>query len=187
MLRPVLNIGHRALRRVCDPVPLSLLDSEGLTKQFAEMEAVMEDRNALGLAANQIGYTNRVVMMTIPEEVGIQKAFPMTTLINPTITPLSSEVYPAIEGCLSVPNMVALVYRPKVISVTYYDRQGCLQALQAHDFVASVIQHECDHLDGLLLTDRAYQSENHLFHDSSIDHLDMDAFPISGDFHYSTP
>ena len=112
----------------------------------------MKAENGAGLAAPQIGVMQRVVIFGYQTNPRYPDAPPVpeTVLINPEITPLGDEMEAGWEGCLSVPGMRGLVKRYQSITYRGYDPDGNLIEREASGFHARVVQHECDHLDGIL-------------------------------------
>ncbi len=117
-----------------------------------EMLKKMHSEKAVGLAAPQIGICKSIAVYgykyrpALPE----QNEIPDKVLINPVITPLSNNVEEAYEGCLSIKGIKGLVQRHKDISCTYLDRHGNERTETFHGLEARIIQHECDHLSGIL-------------------------------------
>ena len=150
MIRDVLRMGDpRLLRR-----------SEEITKfGTPELKALLEDMrdtmahlNGAGLAAPQIGVNLRLVIFGVranPRYPGVEEV-PDTVLINPVLEPLDNELEEGWEGCLSVPGMRGLVPRYKRLRYSGFDENGKPFQRDAADFHARVVQHEVDHLDGIL-------------------------------------
>jgi peptide deformylase len=120
----------------------------------ADMQETLEDIGASGLAANQVFVPKRVVVyrmiaLRIPAGSGIPPR-PWTVMINPVITPKAPEKTPVWERCLSVPGLHGKVPRFLKIEITYLDLEGKRHAYEAHSSWAALLQHECDHLDGVL-------------------------------------
>lgn len=114
----------------------------------------------VGLAAPQVGILKRIVVFRIPAKIlnpryastmdTTQTEMPWTAFINPVITPLSETTTSGWEGCISVPGMMGKVDRFDHIKYTYFDEIGIFHEREAKGFHARVMQHECDHLDGVL-------------------------------------
>ena len=121
-----------------------------------DMRDTMQEKGGVGIAAPQIGHNLRIVMFGFEANARypLEKPIPFTVLINPTIEIRSAEMVDGWEGCLSVPGLRGLVPRYKKIYYHGYDLQGALITRIAEDFHARVLQHECDHLDGLLFPQR---------------------------------
>jgi peptide deformylase len=105
---------------------------------------------AVGLAAPQLGICRRITVINISKG----KADPHTVLINPMITESSAETDLGYESCMSIPNYKGKVERARKVCVSYYDKNGMGQKIMAEGFHARVLQHEIDHLDGILYPDR---------------------------------
>src|SRR5262245_6917196 len=120
----------------------------------ADMQETLEDIGASGLAANQVFVPKRVVVYRmiaarIPEGSGIPPR-PWTVMVNPVITPRTADTTPVWERCLSVPGLHGKVPRFLQIAITYQDLEGKRHTHEAFSSWAALLQHECDHLDGVL-------------------------------------
>ena len=150
MIRAVLRMGDPRLLRVAKPV--ERLDTPELHALVADMFDTMADRDGAGLAAPQIGVDLRVVIFGFDSNPRYPQAGPVppTVLVNPVIEPLGAEEEEGWEGCLSVPGMRGWV--PRVARIRYRgsDAHGRPIEREASGFHARVVQHECDHLDGIL-------------------------------------
>ena len=150
MIREVLRMGDPRLLRVSDPV--RQFDSPELHALITDMRDTMAHLNGAGLAAPQIGVPLRVVIFGVQSNSRYPDAeeVPDTVLINPVITPAGDEREDGWEGCLSVPGMRGVVPRWKRLHYSGRDEFGRPIERDAEDFHARVVQHECDHLDGIL-------------------------------------
>ncbi len=119
-----------------------------------EMIATMHAEDGTGLAAPQIG---RSIRLAVLEHEGI-----LYTLINPEITSFSQEKIVFEEGCLSLPGQFFPIIRSETITIKYLNEKGLLKKLRAQDFLAVIIQHEIDHLDGILICDRFQKQQRKL-------------------------
>lgn len=153
-VRPILRIGDPRLREVSQPV--EYFDTPELHELIEDMFDTMEAADGAGLAAPQIGVLQRVMIFGVDENPRYPDAesVPRTVLINPEYKVVSDEVDGFWEGCLSVPGMRGFVERPAKIEYRGYDELGMLIEREAEGFHATVFQHEYDHLDGILYTDR---------------------------------
>jgi peptide deformylase len=150
-------MGHPVLRRPADPLDPAVIGSEPLARLIADMIDTLHDYGGIGLAAPQIGEPLRLAIVEIPESgsrYGELEGMPLTVFINPEITVLDPETAGFWEGCLSVPGLRGFVERPQQIRVDYLDIAGEAQSLELAGFLATVFQHEFDHLDGKLYIDR---------------------------------
>jgi peptide deformylase len=155
--RPVLTIGNPVLRQVARRVPRAELGSRRLARLVADMVATMRAEAGIGIAAPQIGESVQVAVIEIePRSTRYREAVPMarTVIVNPKITVIDAREQAYWEGCLSVPNLRALVERPRKVRVDYVDLGGKRQRIEAEGFLATVLQHELDHLGGVLFLDR---------------------------------
>ncbi len=149
-VKPVLKMGDPRLLRVS--IEVDPIDTQTLTPLLQDMWDTMAAENGAGLAAPQIGILQRVVIFGYQTNPRYPQAPPVpeTVLINPEITPLSDAREEGWEGCLSVPGMRGLVARYRDIRYRGFDQHGNEIEREASGFHARVVQHECDHLDGIL-------------------------------------
>ena len=125
--------------------------SEDITKLVENMIDTMRDAQGIGLAAPQVHVSLRIVVFFIPEERdSSSEIVPLTVFINPKIEFLSEVKINGIEGCLSLPGMVGLVPRCSHIKYSALQLDGTTLAREAKGYHARIVQHECDHLDGIL-------------------------------------
>ena len=150
MIREVLRMGDPRLWQVSRPI--EAFGTAELADLLTDMRDTMAHLNGAGLAAPQIGVPLRVVIFGVksnPRYPGIDDV-PDTVLINPVLTPLSSEIEEGWEGCLSVPGMRGWVPRYQKLKYSGFDEQGHRFERAVEGFHARVVQHEVDHLDGVL-------------------------------------
>ena len=152
MIREILKMGDERLLRIAPPVPAEMFDSPELWQLIDDMFQTMESVGGVGLAAPQIGVDLQLVIFGFErsERYPDAEAVPQTILLNPVITPTSSEIEDGWEGCLSVPGLRGVVPRFKHIGYQGIDPQGNPINRFADGFHARVVQHECDHLWGTL-------------------------------------
>jgi peptide deformylase len=150
MIRPVLRMGDRRLLEVSRPV--TEFDTSELRELIADMRDTMAHLNGAGLAAPQIGVPLRVVIFGVQQNSRYPDAedVPETVLINPVLVPIGDHEEEGWEGCLSVPGMRGVVSRWKHLHYRGQNESGHPIDRKASDFHARVVQHECDHLDGIL-------------------------------------
>ena len=148
----VARMGHPVLRQKTRPVDKHEIRTPEFQKLIDDMIETMEEYSGIGLAAPQVHETRRLFVAVLDAE-GRGEGEPVA-LINPEITPLSKEVVEGWEGCLSIPDIRGRVPRSPHIKVSALNREGKRIEIEAHDFPARVIQHETDHLDGVLFFDR---------------------------------
>ena len=149
-IRTVLRMGDARLLQRAEPV--GQFDTQELLTLMADMRDTMRNLNGAGLAAPQIGVGLRVVIFGVEKNPRYPDAeeVPHTVLINPVITPLGEAMEEGWEGCLSVPGMRGMVPRHARIRYQGRDEYGALIDRTVSGFHARVVQHECDHLDGIL-------------------------------------
>jgi peptide deformylase len=149
-IREVLKMGDPRLLAVSEPV--AAFGTPELADLLADMQDTMRDLNGAGLAAPQIGVGLRVVIFGFEQNPRYpdEDAVPFTVLINPVLTPIGEAMEEGWEGCLSVPGMRGLVPRYRELHYTGLDATGAAVDRTVKDFHARVVQHEVDHLDGIL-------------------------------------
>ena len=153
-VRDVLRMGHPVLRERAKPV--EQFGTPELRALLQDMQDTMAHKNGAGLAAPQIGVSQRVVIFGVDHNPRYPdaEAVPFTVLVNPKITMLTRDVEEDWEGCLSVPGMRGIVPRYTKLRYSGFDIEGNPIERVADGFHARVVQHECDHLDGILYPQR---------------------------------
>ena len=149
-VRRVLKMGDPLLYRKAELV--KGFKTPELDALVADMFDTMAALNSAGLAAPQIGVSQRVVIFSVesnPRYPDVEPV-PTTVLINPILTPIGDEMEEGWEGCLSVPGLRGLVTRYQSLRYTGFDQNGTPIDRTVSGFHARVVQHECDHLDGIL-------------------------------------
>ncbi len=142
----IVKLGHPVLRQVAKPLTRYTQETQELIQR---MTAAMRAANGLGLAAPQVGVSTRLIIYEVPDVTGLR------VLVNPKIVSAKGEQLDPPEGCLSIPGLQGVVPRAKEVRVKGYDERGKPVMRRASDLEARVIQHEIDHLDGVLFIDRA--------------------------------
>jgi peptide deformylase len=145
--RPILILPDPRLRAVADPV--EEIDDD-IRKLARDMLETMYEAPGIGLAAPQVGELKRVVVMDLSKDD--EPKIPIV-MINPEILRYSEETVTTEEGCLSIPELYYDVERPAEVTVRYTDLEGKAQVTEAKDRLAICMQHEIDHLDGVLYID----------------------------------
>ncbi len=162
----VARMGHPVLRQKARKVQESEIGSPELERLIENMIETMNEYSGIGLAAPQVLQSIRLAIVGYSEE---NERYPdagkseLTVFINPTLTPLDKKTQRYWEGCLSVPEMRGLVARPRKIRVDALDRAGKPIRIEAEGFLATVFQHEFDHLDGVLYVDRLVDTKHLAF------------------------
>lgn len=149
----VARMGHPVLRARAKALDRSTIRTPAMQKLIDDMVETMEEYHGVGLAAPQVHEGLRLFVASLDMERGEEPTRPIA-LINPEITPVGSEMRDDWEGCLSIPDIRGKVPRHFEIKVKALDRDGERIELRARGFSARVIQHETDHLDGILFFDR---------------------------------
>ncbi|MCO5143189.1 MAG: peptide deformylase [Oligoflexia bacterium] len=156
-IREIIRMGHPTLREkaaLVDPKTIKTKDFQSLIDDMVE---TMHDAEGIGLAAPQIDESIQLAIIEFDQEndrYKIENGQSLVVFINPEIHILGEDSASYWEGCLSVPGLRGKVSRPQHIRVDYLDRDGNAQSIEAKGFLATVIQHELDHLNGTLYIDK---------------------------------
>ena len=152
----VARLGHPVLRKVAEPVPVGEIRSPEIQRLIDNMVETMREYNGAGLAAPQVHVLRQICVIEVKGNPRYPDApaIPLTVLINPVVVPVTSEMEEGWEGCLSVPDMRGMVPRYTAVRLEAFDREGGKIDAVTQDFFARVIQHETDHLHGLVYLDR---------------------------------
>lgn len=160
----IVTIPHPALRKISDNVSEKEITSSEFKQLLADLSLALGTRDdGIGLSAPQIAVNKRIFVVSgkvfdkdwmknrkVPDKLPADEYF-----INPTIIKFSKKLSTAEEGCLSIPNTYGMVKRPSNVTIEYIDRHGEKQTKKATALLARIFQHEIDHLDGILFTDKA--------------------------------
>ena len=155
-VRKIIRMGHPALRRPARPVAAADIGSDAMHRLVADMIDTLHDYGGIGLAAPQINEGIRLAIVEIPDgptRYGDLGGRPLTICVNPEIEIVDAETAGYWEGCLSVPGLRGYVERPQHIRVHFTNLKGGRETIAADGFLATVFQHEFDHLDGKLYVD----------------------------------
>lgn len=147
----IITNPNKILRNISQDIDLGQINSPEIQELFPAMEKIMIKKDGVGLAAPQIGKNIRIIVVRSENKI--------LKMINPVITKKSWARESGEEGCLSIPNVFGKVLRHKKIKCIYFDEKGKKISLEASGMLARVIQHETDHLDGILFIDKI-QNEN---------------------------
>lgn len=151
-IRKIALMGHPILRQVAAPVEARDITSPRIQGLIEEMIETMDEYQGRGLAAPQIRESVQIIVVLWDFDTK-QDPF-VQVLINPTLKPVTKETSTFWEGCLSLPQLIGKVSRPNRVLVEALDRHGKKLNFMAEDFAATVMQHEYDHLQGILYVDR---------------------------------
>mgnify|MGYP000120860354 CR=1 FL=1 len=151
---PILIAPDPRLKAICDPVETV---DDGVRQLLDDMYETMIDANGIGLAAPQVGVTKRVIVVAAPrdeeDDDGEGRSKNPLKLVNPEVVWESDEEVARDEGCLSLPDHYSEVWRPEKVRVRYLDPEGETREIEADGLLAVCLQHEIDHLDGILFVD----------------------------------
>lgn len=164
----VARMGHPVLREKARDVRPEEIGSPELERLIEDMIETMHEYGGIGLAAPQVHRSINMALIEFDESserYPNQGAQPLAVFINPRITYLDQTIQGFWEGCLSVPELRGFVERPRKIRVDYLDRKGRPASLEAEGFLATVFQHELDHLAGVLYVDRIKDTRKLAFMD----------------------
>ena len=153
----IAQIGHPILRNKTKDIPINEIKSENTRKIIEKMVKTMRKHNGAGLAANQIYESKRICIIEVLDNPRYKhlNTIPLKVLINPkVIIKKDTATFNSYEGCLSVPNLRGKVKRYNTINVTYYTMDAKKITEDIKGIESIVYQHEIDHLDGYLFTDK---------------------------------
>jgi len=160
----VARMGHPVLRAKSRVVERAEIKGVGVQKLIDDLIDTMIEYHGVGLAAPQVHEGVRIFVAALDDDDEGGEREPLA-LINPEITVVDAEAVEDWEGCLSIPDIRGRVPRARAIKVRAFDRTGERIEIKAHDYPARVIQHETDHLDGILFFDRMRSYESLTFLD----------------------
>lgn len=162
MIREVLTIGDERLLQISQVVRSNEFNTPALAELISDMRDTMHEKGGVGIAAVQIGCHKRILLIEYdgnnPRYAEIGDC-PLKIIINPQIESVGGETQDYNEGCLSVPDERGLVNRPKHIRYKYYNQLGEQFEGEDDGFFARVLQHEVDHLDGILFPMRVLSTQ----------------------------
>jgi peptide deformylase len=155
MTMKIAQLGQPVLRQVAQPIPAEEIQSPAFQAFLQEMRTTLEREKGAGLAGPQVFASRRVFLAMVLPPAGENGPRQIETFINPKLLGASVETSWAWEGCLSFPELLVLVERHRAVRIEYLNTQGEPRTLDLTGFPARVVQHEYDHLDGVLTLDRA--------------------------------
>lgn len=155
-IRKIATVGHPVLREVARALTKDELRSAAIQGLIDDLVETMRDAAGAGLAANQIYEPVRIAAIEVNQNprYPYKPSYPLTILVNPIVTPTTSDTFLNYEGCLSVPNLRGEVRRRTGVRVQAWDREGSDLDFEVKGLTAGTFQHELDHLDGTLFLDR---------------------------------
>ena len=173
-VQTVIRMGHPTLRRIAKPYPVDNIGSPAFQVLIQDMQETLHAYGGIGLAAPQIDVSYQVAVIEIENTTtryGELDRVPFSVFVNPLISVADGEIAGYWEGCLSIPGLMGYVERPQHIQIDYLDEAGTVQSIEYQGFMATVFQHEFDHLQGKLYVDRmkdptqfAFDEEYHAYH-----------------------
>ncbi len=177
--REVIRMGHPNLRKQADPYPPEEIDSLEFRSLVNDMRETLHAYGGIGLAAPQIDIPYQLIVIEITDSrsrYGDIPLIPFGVYVNPRSTILDDAVAGYWEGCLSIPGIMGYVERPQHLRVAHLDANAQQSSLEVSGFLATVFQHELDHLKGRLFLDRvedttmiSFDDEYHTFHTPDTD------------------
>ncbi len=190
MIRKVARMGHPVLRQKAKKLDPTEISSKEIQTLIQDMVETMEEYGGIGIAAPQIHESKSLAIIRMDadsryttEGVHLKagssrfkdsEGKPITVFINPKIKIIESKKQEYWEGCLSVPGLRGAVRRPQKIAVEYLDEDGNPQTMTASEFSATVLQHELDHLEGILYVDRVEDKTKLMFEEEYLKYHQSD-------------
>lgn len=171
-VRTIVRLGHPALRTPAEPVPTERLGTPGLAELVADMVETMRDADGVGLAAPQLGLGLQLFVYEAVDEEEPERGIPLRVVINPMVEPHPGELLYDWEGCLSIPDLRGLVPRHPEVRVRGFDERGQPVDFVAEGFEARIVQHEFDHLNGVVFLDRMRDLQSLAFYEEWERYLD---------------
>ena len=176
MILKIAQLGQPVLRRPALEVSPEELKTPAFQQFVDDMLATLAQEQGAGLAGPQVFSSKRIFLAGVHPPAEPEAPLGVEVFINPLIVAASAQTASAWEGCLSFPELMVLVPRFEAVRIQYLNRHGDAQTLELHGFPARVVQHETDHLDGILTIDRA-ESTHDIIKASEIDAVREDLTP----------
>lgn len=155
-IKNLTRMGNPILRLIAEPLSAKEIRSQEIQELINDLIENMQHYGGVGIAAPQIGVSKALAVLEIKDtnpRYEVKEDIPLTVVINPKITILDQSLQGYWEGCLSVPGLRGFVERPRKIQVDYVDQENRPQKIIAEGFLATVLQHELDHLNGKIYID----------------------------------
>ena len=179
----IVKLGTPSLRERSIEVAIDHFLSDDLKALIAQMQDAMKVYGGIGIAAPQIGVNKRVIVFgfDVSQRYPNEKPIPLTVLINPVVTPIGEDKVSYWEGCLSVPGLRGKVSRYHYVQYVGFDETGKRIERTADGLHARILQHEVDHLDGILFIDKLENTHDFGFEDALGDrlHVKQNSQPIT--------
>ena len=170
-IQTVLKMGNPMLREMASEFSKEEILHEDTKELLVDMWETLDSAGGIGLAAPQIGVSKQLAVIKLSEDSNRYPDMETTkpyVIFNPQITVLDKEIQGFWEGCLSVPGLRGYVERPRKVRIDYLDENASERTIQVEDFLATVFQHELDHLIGMLYVDRMEDASTLMFEDEMI-------------------
>lgn len=151
---PIVRMGNPVLRTPAAPVPLAALAEPATQQWIDDMIETMHDADGVGLAAPQVGVAWQLFVCQAEDDDDPEGGIALAVVVNPMVEPLAGEQVFDWEGCLSIPDLRGLVPRHPALRLCGLDRHGAAFERVVEGFEARIVQHEFDHLNGVLFLDR---------------------------------
>lgn len=178
---PIVRLGHPALRTPAEPVDAARLGSPEMRRLVADMVDTMREADGVGLAAPQVGLGLQLFVYEAVDPEDPSGGIPLRVVVNPMVEPHSGELVYDWEGCLSIPDLRGLVPRHPEVRVRGLDAEGGALDYVASGFEARIVQHEFDHLNGVVFLDRMRDLQSLAFYEEWEAYLrEANAPPESG-------
>jgi peptide deformylase len=162
---PIVRLGHPALRAPAEPLDVERLASPATQQLIDSMVETMRDADGVGLAAPQVGEPWQIFVYEVTDEEHADRAISLHVVVNPMVEPIAGEMVFDWEGCLSIPDLRGLVPRHPQVRVRGLDRNGRKVDYNAAGLEARIVQHEFDHLNGVVFLDRMRDLHSLAFYD----------------------
>lgn len=156
-VQTVIRMGHPTLRQIAKPYPVDDIGSPAFRELIQDMQETLHAYGGIGLAAPQIDVSYQVAVIEIENtstRYGELERIPFSVFVNPVISVADGEIVGYWEGCLSIPGLMGYVERHQRVQIDYLDESGTARTNEYQGFIATVMQHELDHLQGKLYVDR---------------------------------
>ena len=170
-IQTVLKMGNPMLREMASEFLKEEILHEDTKELLVDMWETLDFAGGIGLAAPQIGVSKQLAVIKLSEESDRYPDMETTepyVIFNPQITVIDKEIQGFWEGCLSVPGLRGYVERPRKVQIDFLDENASERTIQVEDFLATVFQHELDHLIGMLYVDRMEDASTLMFEDEMI-------------------
>jgi peptide deformylase len=162
---PIVRLGHPALRSPAEPVAVARLADRPFQRLIDDMIETMRTAEGVGLAAPQVGVGSQLFVYEAADADEPARGIPLRIVVNPMVEPEPGELVYDWEGCLSIPDLRGLVPRHPSVRVRGFDRAGQPVDFRAQGFEARIVQHEFDHLNGVVFLDRMRDLHSLAFYD----------------------